>query len=419
MEDVIIAVVGGAVAGSEAAALAVEAGAQVVVIERNPRPYGKIEEGLPRWHSKLREQEYKRIDANLNQAGVRFVPQTGIGEDLSFDALRRSGFTAVVLATGAWRDRRLPLEGIDTLVGKGFEYQNPFVQRFNRDELPAIPEGGLVVGGGLASIDVVKIMSLETHAAALRAMGLDVDAEALEHRGIPAWCEKAGVEVPNVRRPTLAYRRRVRDMSLSPLESDADDAAREKAARARQKILDRVMSRYLVQVETLASPTRTLVEDGRLVGLVFQRNAIEGGRVVGTDEEFEVRSGLTVSSIGSLPEFIEGIPMKGELYDFVDEETGALRDRAGVFGLGNTLTGRGNIRHSRKNASNVGQRLIRDMSADEFHEAVRAAAKVTVDSALRYPAASNMASVDALVHERWEKTGYTDYESWSAAHPPS
>ena len=111
--------------------------------------------------------------------------------------------------------------------------------------------------------------------------------------------------------------------------------------------------------------------------------------------------------------------MKGELYDFVDEETGALRDRAGVFGLGNTLTGRGNIRHSRKNASKVGERLIRDMSADEFHEAVREAAEATVDSALKYPAASNAASVDAFVQERWEKTVYADYESWSAAHPPT
>ncbi|MFT5357092.1 MAG: ferredoxin--NADP+ reductase [Polyangiales bacterium] len=419
MEDVIIAVVGGAVAGSEAAALAVAAGAKVVVIERNARPYGKIEEGLPRWHGKLREQEYKRINANLDREGIRFVPLTGIGEDISFEGLRRTGFTAVVLATGAWRDRRLPLDGIDEFLGKGFEYQNPFVQRFNRNEPASIPEGGLVVGGGLASIDVVKIMSLETHAAALRQLGHDVDSETLEHKGIPAWCEKAGVEIPNVRRPTLVYRRRVRDMSLSPLEANADEATREKAARARQKILDRVVSRYLIQVETLASPTRTIAEGGRLAGLVFQRNTIENGRVVGTDDEFEIRSELTVSSIGSLPETIDGIPMKGDLYDFIDEETGALRDRAGVFGLGNTLTGRGNIRHSRKNASEVGERLIRDMSSDDFHSAVRAAAQATVESALKYPAASNAASVDAFVAERWNATGYEDYESWAAAHPPS
>lgn len=419
MEDVIIAVVGGAVAGSEAAALAVAAGAKVVVIERNARPYGKIEDGLPRWHGKLREQEYKRIDANLNQPGVRFVPLTGIGEELSFDALRRGGFTAVILATGAWRDRRLPIDGIDKFIGKGFEYQNPFVQGFNRNELSSLPEGGLVVGGGLASIDVVKIMSLETHAAALRKLGHDVDAETLEHKGIPAWCENAGVEIPNVRRPTLAYRRRVSDMSLSPLGNDADEATRAKASRARQKILDRVVSRYLIQVETLASPVRMIVENERLAGLVFQRNTIAGGRVVPSAEEFEVRSELTVSSIGSLPEAVDGIPMKGELYDFVDEETGALRDRAGVFGLGNTLTGRGNIRYSRKNAVAVGARLIRDMSSDEFHEAIRVATKATIESALHYPAKSDAAIVDALVAERWKAAGYEDYESWAAKHPPS
>lgn len=419
MEDVIIAVVGGAVAGSEAAALAVEAGARVVVIERNARPFGKIEDGLPRWHDKLREQEYKRIHANLDQEGVRFVPLTGVGEDISFDALREAGFTAIVLATGAWRDRPLPLDGIDAFEGKGFEYQNAFVQQFNRNELPPLPEGGLVVGGGLASIDVVKIMSLETHAAALRAMGHDVDAAALEHRGIPAWCESAGVEVPHVKRPTLAYRRTVADMSLSPLEADADDAAREKAGRARQKILDRVVSRYLVEVETLVSPVRTLVEDGRLAGLVFQRNKVENGRVVGTDEVFEMRSELIVSSIGSLPEPVDGIPMRGELYDFIDEETGALRDRAGVFGLGNTLTGRGNIRYSRKNATDVGSRLILHMSTEEFHHAVRANAAATIASALNYPSPSDAMRVDAFVAERWKAVGYTDYKSWAAAHPPS
>ena len=419
MEDVIIAVVGGAVAGSEAASLAVEAGAKVVVLERNERPYGKIEDGLPRWHGKLRDQEYKKIDSNLNQEGVRFVPLTGIGEELSFDVLLRSGFSAVILATGAWRDRTLPLDGIEAFLGKGFEYQNPFVQRFNDRSLKDLPEGGLVVGGGLASIDVVKILSLETHAEALRKLGHEVDAEALEHRGIPAWCEKAGVEVPEVRRPTLVYRRRVEDMSLSPLDAGADEAAREKAGRARRKILERVISRYLIDVETLASPVRFLEVDGHLKGLVFERNRVEGGRVVGTGEEFEIASELTLSSIGSLPEPIEGIPMRGELYDFVDEETGALRDRAGVFGLGNTLTGRGNIRHSRKNAAAVGERLIREMSSEEFHAAVRAAAKPSVESALRYPAPSDHAQVDAFVSKRWKATGYKDYESWIADHPPS
>jgi len=48
-----IAVIGGATAGAEVAHRLAEAGAFVAVFEQNPRPYGKIEDGLPRWHHEL------------------------------------------------------------------------------------------------------------------------------------------------------------------------------------------------------------------------------------------------------------------------------------------------------------------------------------------------------------------------------
>jgi NADPH-dependent glutamate synthase beta subunit-like oxidoreductase len=78
---------GGAVAGSEAAQLFAERGALALVFEQNARPYGKIEDGLPRWHVKLREKEYARIDGSLETGGVFFTPQTRLGKDLSFAEL--------------------------------------------------------------------------------------------------------------------------------------------------------------------------------------------------------------------------------------------------------------------------------------------------------------------------------------------
>jgi len=78
-------------------------GAHVAVIEQNPRPYGKIEDGLPRWHVALRRKEYQTIDGKLSQPNVDFVPLTGIGRDVGFRELTRDwGFSAVVLACGAW-----------------------------------------------------------------------------------------------------------------------------------------------------------------------------------------------------------------------------------------------------------------------------------------------------------------------------
>ena len=51
-----VAVIGGATAGAEVAARLAQEGATAVVFEQNPRPYGKIEDGLPRWHHALRRK---------------------------------------------------------------------------------------------------------------------------------------------------------------------------------------------------------------------------------------------------------------------------------------------------------------------------------------------------------------------------
>ena len=62
----VVAVVGAATAGSEIAHILAQRDALVVVIEQNPRPYGKIEDGLPRWHVKQRKDEYEEINQRLD-----------------------------------------------------------------------------------------------------------------------------------------------------------------------------------------------------------------------------------------------------------------------------------------------------------------------------------------------------------------
>src|SRR5262245_24256054 len=52
----VVAIVGGATAGAEAAGILADRGVLSVVFEQNQRPYGKIEDGLPRWHVKLRQK---------------------------------------------------------------------------------------------------------------------------------------------------------------------------------------------------------------------------------------------------------------------------------------------------------------------------------------------------------------------------
>src|ERR1700756_3337907 len=97
----VVAVVGAATAGSEIAHILAERGALVVVFEQNPRPYGKIEDGLPRWHVKQRKDEYEEINRRLAHPDIEFVPLTRMGNGLSFDELRTQwGLSAIVLTHG-------------------------------------------------------------------------------------------------------------------------------------------------------------------------------------------------------------------------------------------------------------------------------------------------------------------------------
>lgn len=365
----VIAIVGGATAGAETAGMLADKGVTVVVFEQNPRPYGKIEDGLPRWHGKLREKEYATVDRRLDQPNVHFVPRTKIGADIDFRALATEwGFSAVILAVGAWRDREFPVEGAEQFLGRGLVYQNPFIYWFNHCEEPGyagpryeVTDGAVVVGGGLASLDVAKVLQIELVRGALAQRGIREDALAIEAAGIDAVLAKHGLswQALGLAGATLCYRRRVEDMPLLDIPSDADAARRQQGEATRRRIVEKAMQKYLFRVRPQCVPVGWLVEGGRLTGLRVQRSEVVGGRLVMVENALEdLRAPLVVSSIGSIPAPIPGLPQRGELYDFSDPILGRIAGYDTVFGAGNAVTGKGNIVVSRKHSIQVATHLI-------------------------------------------------------------
>jgi ferredoxin--NADP+ reductase len=432
----VVAIIGGAVAGSEAAAVCAARGITAVVIEQNDRPYGKIEDGLPRWHDKLRQKEYEQIGRQLSAANVLFLPRTRIGRDLSLAELRDTwGVSAIVLATGAWRDRPL-FEGAERFVGRGLVNQNPFVYWYNhypdRDfagETYAIVDDAIVVGGGLASIDVVKIVNFELYKRALAARGIRVTTLELEHDGIPQTLARHGLSQGElgVRGVTLFYRREKTAMPIAQPPENATAQQLEKTSQVRAKLMDKVIEKYLVNFAPNHALESPIVEDGRLVGLTFQRTeTVDGKLIARAHDRVALRSNLIISSIGSIPQPITGLPVRGELIDFENFDNGKVRGFDNVFGLGNVLTGKGNIKESRKNALDVGGRLVSDylfgsgLAAQQaIHQAVHEAAEQAIDLAQTKAQLSPSAqrNVHERVREQWQRTGYTgDYAAWLAAH---
>jgi len=413
-----IAVIGAATAGAEAAGIFAREGILTAVFEQNDRPYGKVEDGLPRWHVALRRKEYETIDAKLTQPGVHFVPGTRIGPDIGFGELIRDwGFHAVVLANGAWRDRPLPIAGVDAFVGRGLVYQNAFIYWFNHaneasyaGEPFEIVDGTAVVGGGLASLDVVKVIQLELALRGLRERGIEVDLVELEVGGIPKALEKHGLrwEDFGYQGCTLYYRRRPEDMPLVDLPDGANDKVREKIAKSRARVLEKAMAKYLFKVEPLRAPVGLIEEAGRLAGLVFAETEFVGGRLEVSSRTHEVRAPLVISSIGSIPERLEGIDMKGELYAFDDWDLGRIQSWPTLFSVGNVVTGKGNIVASRKHARGVARHVTEQYLA--------LAAEVKQRPPLDPGAAGELRT---RVAARQQAVGYAgDYSSWIAAHTP-
>ncbi len=363
----VVLVAGVAVAGSEAVAQFAQRGILTIAVEQNPRPYGKIEDGLPRWHVKLRRQEYDKINAKLDLPNVRFLPVTKLGRDIALEEILGWGLSATCLANGAWRDRPLPLPGIDAYIDRGFYYQNPFVYWFNHYEEPdykgpklEAPDGTIVVGGGLASLDVVKILQLEAVGTALKAKGLPGEMLELEKTGIKRSLAALGVTMADlgVKGCTLFYRRRVEDMPLAEPPDNPTPEQLQKIGMVRRKVLQNFLDKYLFTFHERHAPVGLVAEGERLAGLRFAETEVKNGRAVikpGTEKEF--RAPLVISSIGSIPESLPGLEMKGELYRIKDQSTGEVEGLPGVFALGNAVTGKGNIdvslKHGRQVATHV------------------------------------------------------------------
>jgi len=301
-------------------------------------------------------------------------------------------------------------------------------------------DDALVVGGGLASIDVAKVLMLETTRAALAERGVEVPMPELEVRGIPKLLQRHGLrfEELGLAGCTLFYRRRAEDMPLVEAPEGADEARLAKVQAARRRLLEKAQEKYRFGLEPLSSPEALLIEGDRVVGLRLRRTRVEAGRVVATDEVYERRGSCVVSSIGSIPEPIPGIEMKGELFDFSDWEYGRLDGYPNVFSVGNVVTGKGNIVASRKHATHVSEDaveaylglsaaghsgeegLLLHSSTSSEHAALRIAGEILRAEA---PPPEIAQAILERVRKRQEAVGYGgDLRAWLASSmsgPPS
>ncbi len=133
--------------------------ASVDVLEKLPVPFGRIRYGVAADHQGTKAVA-RVFDRVLARAGVSFFGNVEVGRDVRLHELM-SLYDAVVLATGAERDRRLgiPGEGLPGVMGSA-----AFVNWYNghpRSRPPAVSDvrSAVIIGNGNVASDVTRILA--------------------------------------------------------------------------------------------------------------------------------------------------------------------------------------------------------------------------------------------------------------------
>ncbi len=438
-----IAVIGGSISGSEAANLLAQNGFRVVVFEMNALPYGKIEDGLPKWHVNLRNRQENEIDNKLDHENIRFVPMVKIGRDISFnDLVNNWGFSAVIIANGAWKDREFPLKGIEKFKDNGLIYQNDFIYWFNHNHEAdykgknyEIKDGAIIVGGGLASLDVVKIFMIELVRNKLKdVFGIEEDLFNLEKKGIDKVLEDHNILYKKLKLKgvNLVYRRNADDM---PLKSPRDDSKEslDKAREVSAKLLNNYLEKYKFTFKPLRVPIDFIEEDNTLKGLVLQKVMVYNGRIVPLENATEqLRSDLIVSSIGSLPEPIEGLPYEYSTLKMRKHVDYHVYGYDNVFAVGNAVTGRGNIQESKKHGQQITRKIIDTHLTDDALEewlnnmntSIKTRVKENINSIIEEIGTKEIQPekiIKNILDQTQainDKNGYTSYSEWIETRRP-
>jgi len=176
-----------------------------------------------------------------------------------------------------------------------------------------------------------------------------------------------------------------------------------------------------------------IAENGAMVGLNFSRTEVTGSQVRTVEEGVEdARAELTISSIGSIPQPIPGIPQKGETYIYVDQKIGLMMDGpTAVFAAGNVLTGKGNIKDSLESGTEIGLRVAEaylglsdeklDLAEGARKEAAASAEKIAGAMSVRPKLGpESVAGLLRRVRERQCAVGYEgNFRAWLAKMTPA
>ena len=333
-----IAIVGSGPAGYYTAEAAVKKWgdeARIDVFDTLPVPFGLIRTGVAPDHQSIKGVS-RRYEKTAIGDTVGFVGNIAIGRDVSIEELQ-SLYDAVILATGAPKDRLLRIDGSDAenVIGSaafvGWYNGHPEFANLNPN---LSGRHAVVVGMGNVALDVARILSktedefagsdIVTHALdALRNSRLE-SVTILGRRG-PHQIMMTPKELGELMQLERASPQ-VESADLPPLE---DDAVLEPGMRKSVTLLREFAAippnihgekPIAIEFDFFASPKAIDVMDGRATGVVVERTVVEAGRAIGTGETYRIPADIVITCIGYETSPIEGVPFDERAGRFANDQ---------------------------------------------------------------------------------------------------
>lgn len=381
-----IAIIGSGPAGyytAEAAQKLFGDRVRVDVFDALPVPYGLIRTGVAPDHQSIKavSGRYEKVALSEN---VRFVGNVMVGRDISVPELREL-YDAVVLATGAPKDRQLgiPGEHLGNVFGSaafvGWYNGHPEFARLAPD---LSGKTAIVIGMGNVALDVARILA-KTRS---EFVGSDIVAHALD-----------ALQASRLERIVILGRRGPHQIMMTPKElgelGSLERAAPHVSAAdlppaEEDALLEPGLRKSVAHLRTFAAAAETtpaksvnidfvfmsspksLIGQDKVEAIEVERTRLVDGRAEATGEIETLPADLVVSCIGYRTSPIPDVPFDERAGRFANEEGRIL---PGLYCVGWARRGpSGTIGTNRPDGYGIIEKIGEDIENGALPESVKA-----------------------------------------------
>ena len=283
------------------------------MIERLPTPWGLVRSGVAPDHPKIKTVS-KTFEKIAKEPNFRLFANVELGKDVSLKDLRNQ-YDVVVLATGASKGRKLGIPGEEL---KNSLSAAEFVPWYNAHpdfvdvEVDLTSDTAVVIGAGNVAMDVARILAIDPRELDPTDVA-DHALVTLKQSNIRTViiCGRRGPEHAAFTPPELRDLPKLENTDVYIDSNQIEESIKriskmdeiEKDLRSNIEAMKAIgehekkgAARNL-EIIFLSTPIE-IKGSGKVEEIVFQKNKVNNGKVIATNETFSIKTGIVITAIG-------------------------------------------------------------------------------------------------------------------------